>query len=79
MGQAFDREGNVLSEAFGDTKREVFDKLIKDSPEAEEIRIKSYFDKKKTARPAKFLTEEAMAEMLQKAASEPMKGFTDDK
>ena len=27
MGQAFDRDGNVLGEAFGDTKQEVLKKL----------------------------------------------------
>lgn len=41
MGQAFDRNGNVLGEAFGDTKREVFDKLTRDFKDAHEIRIKS--------------------------------------
>lgn len=41
MGQAFDREGNVLGEAFGETKREVFDKLIAAHKDAHEIRIKT--------------------------------------
>lgn len=41
MGQAFDREGNVLGEAYGDTKREVFDKLMRDHGDAAEIRIRS--------------------------------------
>lgn len=41
MGQAFDREGNVLGEAFGETKREVFDKLQADHRDAAEIRIRS--------------------------------------
>lgn len=41
MGQAFDREGQVLGEASGDTKREVFEQLQKDHPDADEIRIKS--------------------------------------
>ncbi len=45
MGQAFDRDGNVVGEAFGDTKREVFDKLINLHPEADELRIKSVRDK----------------------------------
>jgi len=45
MGQAFDRDGNVLGEAFGETKREVFDKLIAEHPDADEIRIKSMKDK----------------------------------
>ncbi len=39
MGQAFDREGNVLGEAFGETKREVFDKLSAAHPDAQEVRI----------------------------------------
>lgn len=41
MGQAFDRDGNVLGEAFGDTKKEVFDKLIAEHKNAAEIRIRS--------------------------------------
>lgn len=41
MGQAFDRDGNVLGEAEGATKREVFDKLQEAHPTAEEIRIKT--------------------------------------
>ena len=41
MGQAFDREGNVLGEAYGNSKREVFDKLIGEFKNAHEIRIKS--------------------------------------
>ena len=43
MGQAFDRDGNVLGEAFGDTKREVFDKLMKEHEAADEIRIRSFY------------------------------------
>lgn len=45
MGQAFDRNGNVLGEAFGDTKREVFDKLTAEFKDAHEIRIRSLSDK----------------------------------
>lgn len=41
MGQAFDRDGNVLGEAFGATKREVFDKLTSEFKNAHEIRIRS--------------------------------------
>lgn len=41
MGQAFDRDGNVLGEAFGETKREVFDKLIALHKDAAEIRIRT--------------------------------------
>lgn len=41
MGQAFDRDGNVLGEAFGETKRDVLDQLERMHPAAEEIRIKS--------------------------------------
>lgn len=41
MGQAFDRDGNVLGEASGDTKREVFERLSAEYPAAHEIRIKS--------------------------------------
>lgn len=41
MGQALDRDGNVLAEATGDTKREVFDQLQQMRPDADEIRIKT--------------------------------------
>lgn len=41
MGQAFNRDGDVLGEAFGETKREVFDKLMAAHKDAHEIRIRS--------------------------------------
>lgn len=41
MGQAFDSHGNVLGEAFGETKREVFDKLTATHADAAEIRIRT--------------------------------------
>lgn len=41
MGQAFDERGNVLGEAYGDTKREVFDKLNAEFKNAHEIRIRT--------------------------------------
>lgn len=41
MGQAFDRDGHVLGEAFGDTKREVFDKLIEQFKDAHKIEVRS--------------------------------------
>lgn len=40
MGQALDRDGNVIGEATADTKREVFDQLQKMHLSAAEIRIK---------------------------------------
>lgn len=40
MGQAFDDDGNVIGEARGDTKREVFEKLNQAHPDAAEMRIK---------------------------------------
>lgn len=40
MGHAFDRHGNVLGEAYGETKREVFDKLMSEFKDAHEIRIR---------------------------------------
>jgi hypothetical protein len=48
MGQAFDRDGAVLGEAEGATKREVFDKLSERYPEAEEIHIKTLREKVQT-------------------------------
>ncbi len=41
MGQAFDGHGRELAHAFGETKREVFDKLAELAPEAESIRIRT--------------------------------------
>lgn len=42
MGQAFDRTGQFLGDAYGDTKHEVLDKLIKaHGDNAHEIRIRS--------------------------------------
>lgn len=41
MGQAFDRDGNVLGEAYGDTRREVFEKLQAEFKNAHEIRIRT--------------------------------------
>jgi len=41
MGQAFDRDNAVLGEAEGQTKREVFEKLIDKFPDADRIEIKS--------------------------------------
>ena len=41
MGQAFDKDGEMLNEAYGQTKRDVFDKLIEKHPDAAEIRIRS--------------------------------------
>ncbi len=40
MGQAFDEQGQILAEAFGETKREVFEKLMKEQSLAKEIRIR---------------------------------------
>jgi hypothetical protein len=41
MGQAFDQDGRVLSEAFGKTKKEVFDKLNEQSPSAASMMIRT--------------------------------------
>lgn len=41
MGQAFDKYGDLMGEAFGDSKRAVFDALSERHPDAVEIRIKS--------------------------------------
>jgi ferritin-like protein len=45
MGQVFDRDGNVLGEAEGDSMREVFDKLTQEHKNADEIRVKAMKDK----------------------------------
>ena len=44
MGQAFDRNGDVLGELQADSMREVLDGLQKMHPEAHEIRIKKQID-----------------------------------
>ncbi len=44
MGQAFDKDGAILGEMYGQTKREVFDKLTNVYPDAHEYRIKSMRD-----------------------------------
>lgn len=41
MGQAFDKDGVILGEVFGATKREVFDKLNEQFKDAHEIRVRS--------------------------------------
>jgi len=41
MGEAFDQSGRKIGEAFGSTKKEVFDKLAAEHPNAAEIRIKT--------------------------------------
>lgn len=41
MGQAFDKYGDLLGGAVGDTKKEVFDKLNEQFKEASEIRVRS--------------------------------------
>jgi hypothetical protein len=45
MGQAFDRDGNVLGEASGETKRAVFEELNKKHPDAEAILIRTLQEK----------------------------------
>ena len=45
MGQGFDRDCNVLGEAYCNTNSEVFKELIKEFPLAHEIRVKSMQDK----------------------------------
>ena len=41
MGQAFDKDGHIMAEFYGSTKREVFEKLMDAAPTAHEIRIRS--------------------------------------
>jgi hypothetical protein len=45
MGQAFDRHGNILGEAEGDSFRDVLDKLERMHPTAHEVRIKAMREK----------------------------------
>lgn len=50
MGQAFDRDGNVLGEASGATKAEVLAQLEKNHPEAEAILIRTLQEKMRAGR-----------------------------
>lgn len=81
MGQAFDSNGNVLGEAFGDTKSGVFDKLNAEFKQAHEIRIKSLVENIASAKETRdplvprdrmlqFFKYEHLPERL-RAASEP--------
>ena len=45
MGQAFDRDGNVLGAAEGETMQDLLDTLQRHHPEAEEIRLYALRDK----------------------------------
>lgn len=63
MGQAFDREGNVLGEAFGKTKQEVFDKLHAEHKDAAEIRIKDSIMRGQSTAPDRMLQFFAFAHL----------------
>lgn len=39
MGQAFDRDNNVIAEATGETKQQVLDELLQKAPDAERVEI----------------------------------------
>jgi len=45
VGQALDEQGQILAEAFGETKEEVFKKLMKKQADAAEIRIRELHSK----------------------------------
>lgn len=62
MGQAFDEHGRVLGETFGDTKREVFNKLMEKFPSAHEVRIRSLQEKLDAAE-ANTATQEHIAKV----------------
>lgn len=49
MGQAFDEDGRVLGEACGPTKRDVFELLMRQFPDAHRVNIESV-----KAHPAEF-------------------------
>ena len=49
MGQAFDEDGQVLGEAFGHTKQEVFDKLMAAHADAAVLQIRSLQQKAQEA------------------------------
>jgi len=51
MGQAFDRDNNVLGEAEGATKQEVFDKLHAAHQNADRFEIRTLRDKEATTQP----------------------------
>lgn len=70
MGQALDKEGNVLGEATGNTKREVFDELQRRHPAADEIRIKT-LEEKLRGQQAADITTEPMLQWFQYAHLPP--------
>jgi hypothetical protein len=60
MGQAFDRDGRVLGEAEGATKREVFEKLSEQHPDADRIDIRTRREGFASVKDAQVLTGERM-------------------
>lgn len=70
MGQAFDEKGNVLGEAYGETKREVFDKLSEAHPDAAEMRIKTMAAQQGAARDINAPAHDSGAEQSQPAPSD---------
>ena len=50
MGQAFNEDEELLGEATGETKQEVLEKLMRDHPDAEEVRIRTIRDLKEWER-----------------------------
>lgn len=67
MGQAFDSDGNVLGEAYGATKKEVFDKLNAEFKQAAEIRIRSMEDSIRDARSGGAMTPVPINDPLMRA------------
>jgi len=71
MGQAYDERGHPLgSGVFGDTTREVFDKLVNLHPDAHEYRIRSF----ELPTPAIVEPETARPGAAQSSASQPPAG-----
>lgn len=71
MGQAFDRDGNILGELEANSFREVLDKLQLAHPKAEEFRIKSMEkrleDERRAGRAAETVAPEPMLQFFQYA------------
>jgi hypothetical protein len=69
MGQAFDRDGNVLGELQADSMREVLDGLQKMHPDAHEIRIKQQIEDEKmraidARQEAQFIAQDRMLQFF---------------
>jgi hypothetical protein len=72
MGQAFDKDGRLLGEAEGETRREVLDQLERDHPDADEMRIHQLREKldKLTDADQRLVEEERIKAIVKKVGTD---------